>query len=355
MNRMVFLFVILYVTATTAMAQEGPADQLWELYKQGRFAEVVSQGTALINTGEGSAQVQLAVGRALTDQGSFAEGVIFLEGAVEADPDHTWVYAWAQVYLGNCHFQLGDRERARRAWIAARDAGATRNATRSAVGSLNGFGLAESFESWTRFTTDHFEFLFSDQLVNLDRTAFARRREEAYAAISAWFGGGPDRPILFVVWSDQEEATAVGMPLLGFSRPALNLVHCLARQTVGHEMTHVISYHALEPVVRTGLISEGTAVHFDQTGRDQLARAREALAVADGPTVAVAALWEDWSLLPVEVSYPLAGAWIERLITRGGKDRFLDFYRDQGLAHAQEVYGDDLEGWMREFDTDLRR
>jgi hypothetical protein len=347
------------VTAIAAAAQEGPADPLWELYRQGRFDEVVRQGKALLNTGTETAQVNLAVGRALADQGGCDEGIIYLERAVEMDPQRTWVYAWAQNYLGNCGWLAGDEDAARRGWTAARDANATRNATRQAAMNLVGLGLAEFYDSWTTFTTENFAFRFSDKLTDLDRTAYAREHEEAYARISAWFGGGPDDPIRFFVWADQEEATAAGMPALGFAKPEYDMVHCLAQQTVGHEMTHVISFHALEPAVRTGLINEGTAVHFDQTGRDQLDRARRALAAARTtageplPPVATAALWEDWSLLPQEVGYPLAGAWVRVLIEKGGKERFLEFYRDQTLAHARRVYGDDLQGWLEEFDAAL--
>jgi tetratricopeptide (TPR) repeat protein len=353
MLRIARITLILMIAASVT-AEQGPADPLWELYQAGRFDDVINRGKALINTGQGTAQVQLAVGRALTDTGSFAEAVLFLEGAVSGDPDRTWVYAWGQVYLGSCHWKLGDSERARRAWIAARDADATRNATRNAVGNLSAFGLAESFDDWQRFRTDHFHFLFSDRLTDLDRTDFARRREEAYAEISAWFGGGPAEPVLFVVWSDQAEADAAGMPTLGFARPDLNLIHALVNQTVGHEMTHIVSNAALEPTARTGLINEGTAVRFDQTGRDRMATARRALADAgDLPRVSLAALWEDWSLLPGEVTYPLAGAWVDRLIDKGGREHFLTFFTDQSLAHAREVYGDRLQGWMEDFEADL--
>ena len=350
----VLLLVCLLLSATASLAQQGPADELWKLYQQGRFEEVISQGKALINTGQATAQVQLAVGRSLTDTGGFAEAIVFLEGAVEGDRDHTWVYAWAQVYLGSCHRQLGDDQRARRAWISARDVAATRNATRSAVGNLNAFGLAERFDSWSRFTSDHFEFLFSDRLVDLDRPDFARRHEEAYWQISTWFGGGPTEPILFVVWAEQSEADEAGMPTLGFAKPELNLVHCLVEQTVGHEMTHVISYNALAPTVRTGLVNEGTAVHFDQSHRHRMETARAAVAAAEGvPVVTLAALWQDWSLLPGRASYPVAGAWIERLVEKGGKERFLKFFADQSLENARKVYGSDLEDWMRDFEADL--
>ena len=69
--------------------------------------------------------------------------------------------------------------------------------------------------------------------------------------------------------------------------------------------------------------------------------------------VSVAALWQDWSLLPGEISYPVGGAWIKVLIDKGGKEKFLEFYRDQRLPHAREVYGEDLQVWIADFDKAL--
>ncbi len=363
MKKTCALMILILALGTAALAQtDGPADGLWELYKQGDFDQVVQQGKALLTTGSETAQVNLAVGRALADQKKFAEAEIFLQRAAELDgEDRTWVYAWAQVYLGACRLKAGDDDGARRAWILARNCGATANATRNANNNLLAFTLDPMFDKWTTFTSDHFRFRFSDRLAGLDRAEYARRHEEAYAAISAWFGGGPDEPIRFNVWADQDEATSAGMPELGFARPELNLVHCLVAQTVGHEMTHVISAAALQPVQRVGLINEGIAVYHDRTGRDRLALARKAVAGAvsdEGaplPPVALRALWDDWSLLPGAVSYPLAGAWIERLVEKGGREKFLEFFTDQSREHARAVYGADLQGWIDGFEADLVR
>lgn len=353
--RAFILMAIVLASAATVSAQEGPADRLWELYKQGRFEDVVREGKVELTTGTSTAQVNLAVGRALVDLERYQEGLVYLETAARMDSDRTWVYAWAKNYVGAAYFNLDRMDQARAAWIAARDCAATRNATRNAVNNLNFLGLAERFDSWETFKSEHFTFHYSPRIENFDGVAYARSHEEAYEVISAWFGGGPDAPIMFFVWSGQEEATEAGMPVLGFARPELNLVHARVEQTVGHEMTHVIATRALEPQVQVGLINEGTAVYHDQTGRDQLAKARKALGDQENETVrvSVAALWEDWSLLPAEVSYPVGGAWVKVMIDRGGREKFLEFFRDQSLDHAREVYGTDLQSWLEEFETAL--
>jgi len=343
--------------AFPAGAQTVSADRLWGLYKEGRFEDVVREGKVELTTGTPTAQVSLAVGRALVDLEKFGEGLPYLEQAVRGDPAKTWIFAWAQCYLGTGQYRLGNFEKARAALIQARDCAATVNATRYAVNNLKVLGLAESYDDWKTFTTEHFAFYYSPNLADFDGTTFARRHEEAFAVISAWFGGGPTAPLRFFVWKDKDEAVAANMPPLGFARPELNIVHARVNQTVGHEMTHVISHHALHPEHVTGLINEGISVYHDQTGRDQLALARAAL--ADGPALPVkvelAALWEDWSLLPVAVSYPVGGAWVKVLIDKGGKETFLEFFRDQRLANSRQVYGSDLQGWMDEFTAALYR
>jgi tetratricopeptide (TPR) repeat protein len=354
MKRMVLVLAVLGA-AGAATGQEGPADRLWELYREGRFADVVREGQVELTTGTPTAQVNLAVGRALVDLERYEAGRVYLETAIRMDPDRTWVYAWGQVYLGLAQYRLDRPEQARTAWIAARDCAATANATRTAANNLKILGLAGFYDDWQEFTTPHFVFRFSPQLQEFDGVAYARRHEEAYEIISAWFGGGPVKKINFFVWSGQTEATTAGMPQLGFSRPEFHLVHARQDQTVGHEMTHVIAAHARQPAVVVGLINEGIAVYHDQTSRDQLALARAALAnaPADQVPVALGALWEDWSLLPVEISYPLAGAWVAVLLEKGGREKFFEFFHDQRLAHARQVYGADLQTWLDEFDAAL--
>lgn len=351
-----FLWVmVLMMGALAGRAQEGPADHLWDLYKQGRFEDVVREGKVEITTGTPTAQVQLAVGRSLVDLKRYQQGLVYLETAAMQDPAETWIYAWAKVYIGAAFYNLDRLDEAREAWIEARDCNATRNATRNATLNLLFLGLAEIYEDWETFNSEHFVFHFSPGLTDFDEVDYARRHEAAFETITAWFGGAPAEKIEFFVWTDNAESDAAGMPPLGFARPELNLVHATADQTVGHEMTHVIAVQALEPTVRVGLINEGTAVFHDQTGRDQFARAREALADSTAPDVevSVAALWEDWSLLPSEVSYPLAGAWVKVLVDQGGREKYLEFFTDQSLTHARQVYGDDLQVWMDEFDAAL--
>ncbi len=350
----IFLLTVLSTTLVFAQAN-GPADALWELYKEGNFAEVVVQGKLLINTDKETAQVNLAVGRSLVHLEKYDDSFVYLTKAVQLDSDKTWVYAWGQVYLGMANWKMGDYARAGQAFILARDCNATRNATRNATTYMTRLGLSESYANWQSFETDNFSFLFSDRLEDFDQVKFATRHEEAFLNISQWFGGQPDEKIRFLLYANQDEADEAGVGTLGFSKPTMFLTHARIGQTVGHEMTHNIAFHALNPQTMTGLINEGIAVHMDQTGRNQLKRARKARKDKGGESfnVSIPAIWKDWTLAPDEYSYPLAGAFVARLLEKGGKEKFFEFFTDQSYEHAQEIYGQDLNQWIREFEEDL--
>jgi len=356
MKTALLLFVLLTVAPLLhAQTDAGPADTLWDLYQQGAFEEVAKQGRALIATDNGTAQVNLAVGRALVDMQRYEEGLPYLLKAAEGDPDRTWVFAWAQVYISGCQYQAGNYDGARQALVSARNSSATKNVVNTARRNLVFLGFAEEYDEWLPFETEHFSFRFSPRLALFDRVEFAREHEAAYETISTWFGGGPDRKIRFFVWMDNAEAQAMGLPPLGFARPPYHLIHAYEKQTVGHEMTHIISDYAVASEFKCGLINEGTSIYHDQTGRDTLDRARTAMAAypAEAPAVSLAALWEDWSLLEDTYSYPVAGAWITWLIEKGGREKFLTFFPNQSLANARAVYGPDLSDWMTAFETAL--
>jgi tetratricopeptide (TPR) repeat protein len=348
------IFLLLSLVPDSLIAQDDTSAVLWELYQKGRYAEVIALSQSRLDDGETSPGVYLAMGRSLVDTQEYERSLPFLQSAVDGDTAETWIYAWGQVYLGNASYLLGDQGQARESWILARDCGATRNATGTAHQSLLLLGLAEVYEGWSEMETEHFDFRFSNRLSELDRAAYAERREAAYAKISDWFEGGPAKKIMYFIWADSEESIAAGVGPLGFARPHLHVIHSAANQTVGHEMTHIISYHARTPLQSNGLINEGTAVCFDQTGRDQLERARAIMADQENVLrVAVKAAWVDWTLMPEEHSYPVAGAFVSMLVDRGGREKFLEFFGDQSLAHAQAVYGDDLEQWITDFERKL--
>jgi hypothetical protein len=348
-NAALALLLLGTVCLAPAVGQDITAESLQTLYGNGEREGVVVQGLNYLAGHPGDRVVNHLVGRSLCDLERPAEGRPYLEEVV-ADPARDWCYAWSRAYLGHAALMRGDDEGAAAAWREVRDGKITRNVASMAAGSLCFFALDDGFADWQRLRTEHFIFAFSPGLSGQDQQAYATGHEAAYAELTAFFGGGPDEAIRYVVWGSADEARdSCGIKDLGFARPSVSTVHCLWPQTVGHELTHVISYQALAPTERTGLINEGLSVLFDLSGRDRLATARAAVQAAGLTELDLTAWWVDPAQVDQALLYPVAGAWLETLLDRGGKANFLELCRHQTLAKAREIYGDDLQLWLGEF------
>ena len=355
MKTMMIHLLLALLLLAPASAQEVPNQDLHSLYGDGRTDQALEQALVRLAGMPADRDLNLLVGRCLVDLGRAAEGKPYLQRVV-ADPQPDWRHAWSQFYLGHVAIQEGDDDRARALWIEVRDAKLTQNVARSAEGNLRGFALGEAFAGWSRLSTAHCRFAFSPTLADSDRQAFADEHEAAWGHLTGYFGGEPPAPVRYIVWGSVDEARSLaGIKSLGFARPEACLVHCRWDQTVGHELTHVVSFQALKPTARTALVNEGLAVCFDLTGRDRLAVARQAVAASGPDSLDLAVLWEQPPTTQENWFYPVAGAWIRMLLDRGGKEALLALCRDQSLANARAVYGDSLGVWMRDFAKVIRQ
>lgn len=341
-------FAVLLLVAP-AFAQEAPNRDLHELYGQGQKARALELARERLAASPGDRDLNLLVGRCLVDLGGGVAGRPYLQPVVDANLAD-WQHAWAQFYLGYIAVLEGNDELGRALWNEVREAKLTQNVARNADGHLSGFALAEAFADWRHLETAHCRFTFSPALADRDLQAFADEHEAAWKYLTGFFGGEPPWQVRYVVWSSKEEALRVaGIKDLGFARPEACLVHCRWDQTVGHELAHVVSYQALKPKSRTALINEGLAVSLDLTGRDRLATARQAVAAAGLDSLDLAALWENPPTDQEAWFYPVAGAWVQSLQERGGKDALFQLCREQTLANARVVYGESLGEWMDAF------
>jgi hypothetical protein len=293
----------------------------------------------------------------LFDLGRGEEARPYLKQLTESD-QRDWIYAWSLFYLGAIDIQAGNDTAAVRAWTEVRDGGWTKNVSRTAESNLRAFALDDAFANWSRQQTAHCRFTFSPMYADRDLRAFAQEHELAYIELTKFFGGETKMPLRYIVWNSVEEARDLcGIRSLGFANPKFCVVHCTWDQTLGHEMAHVISFHAVEPVARTRFINEGLAVCFDLSKRDRREVARAAVRKAGITTMHLPDLWQD-EATPIPdsleaVFYPVAGAWVQTLIDRGGRKKFLELCREQTLVGARRIYGEDLVDWMSDFITDL--
>ncbi len=59
--------------------------------------------------------------------------------------------------------------------------------------------------------------------------------------------------------------------------------------------------------------------------------------------------WINWGKYPQELSYPLSGLFVEELISRFGKEKFLAFFTDQTYENALKLYGSETDTMIQEF------
>jgi len=347
------------IAALAAAVMAAPLESVAELYWQERYAEARTVcDSLLIETPDDYALVHM-LGRILTDTHEYAEAVPHLEHCLSLRAP-AWARCWSNLYLGICALNAGDKVAALDYWSAVIKGPNTSNASSTVCLYLQSCLDSKVYADWVVRDAPHVEFRFSPAISDLDYDAYAAAHESAYAFIAAWCGADEVRPIRYFVWDSREDAKEASrnrdtcIPTPGFNRATVSLVHVRRDQTIGHETAHVLSLRTLKPARISGLISEGLAVFLDMTKRDRMDTARATLRGHEGP-VTIDALCRDWGTFPDTVSYPVAGAFVQMLVEKGGREKFLELFRDQTLARARAIYGADLDAWLDAFERDLNR
>ncbi len=263
--------------------------------------------------------------------------------------------AWVLVRSGEQQYAQGHYAQAREALEAAVKFNSPPGAIIRARQSHLGLGFADVYRDWTTVETEHFRFHFSPALSGIDRKDFAEKRERAFDVISNFFHPALPKKIDFFAWRQSEDATRLGLPTLGFARSEFCLIHSRANQTLGHEMTHIITHHGEHPVATHALINEGVAVYFDQTRGNRMQRAQRSVPAEKVTLPVIRRLWQSRDVRSGSVPYAVAGAWVERLHQKGGDVKLHQLIHDQTFVAAQKIYGPELNLWIEEFEKELAK
>jgi hypothetical protein len=210
----------------------------------------------------------------------------------------------------------------------------------------------EAMKGWTALETAHFRFHFPPVSVVGDQKAFAAEEEAALAKLLTFFGGTLPGKVDFFVWNNDEDGErALGHPL-AFAGPDGLAVYTSPDHSRGHELTHIVLWNVIKPVKQSTFIEEGTAVALDQSMHNLLASAQDAVRRTGARSISILALI-DLEDADGSVIYPVGGAFVERLIATGGRERFLDFLHEQTIEHARAVYGVEFDTLVATFENEL--
>ena len=209
------------------------------------------------------------------------------------------------------------------------------------------FAEAPPYDRWLTHSSRHFVFHYlPDTFVARDIAAIAEQHEQVFEANVGWLGVDYNGPIGFYFYPSAASLYRATARDSGFAINEASEVHALwvapdDHQSLGHEMTHVITYWALaEP--SEALLGEGIAVCLDHA--DPHPHARASALMESGRLVSLwDALGDDWFSHDASVIYPQSGSFVCWLAERYGTDSFSRVYgREDFPAALEEIYGFDL-------------
>jgi hypothetical protein len=211
------------------------------------------------------------------------------------------------------------------------------------TGSFDTLGI-----KWMTIERSNIIYYFQGTGVNA-ASIYTDLHEDAYDTLNSVFKAQIPQKLRFFVWTNWEQAEQLLGYSLGFAVPWECVCNVMANQTLGHEMTHVLSFWAdgILPTRHTKFINEGVAVAFDLSGRNRIDMAKEAV---KGKNIhSVAEVWADNSTAD-EILYPLGGAFVDFLFKKGQREKFDALLKYQTIEDAEYIYGkEQLDALIAEF------
>lgn len=338
----------------SAGAGAQPMDTITVLSRAGRLAEASAIARAAAAQAPDDPQANLRAGGILVRLAQYDTAVPYLE-RVRAMPNaDAWQNGWARIQLARARLGLGDSTSARGELTELMAMRLGRNTEAEAAALLSKIGGLPALADWTYVRTPHLRVHFPPNSRVPNRIAFGNRLEGAYRRLREFFGELPGVADVFV-WNNSVDAEPVMYRPLGFARPEYLLIHMRPEQTAGHELAHLFSVHSASTTRRTRFIDEGTSVAFNLAEGNRMREARAAMRMTGVREISVARLWDDREATPELLLYPVAGAFVERLINRRGKEAFMRLLQRQTMEEARIIYGDELDRIIQEFERELNR
>lgn len=346
-----FLFFIFLLAYTATQCQN--FSDIDNLFKQKKYNEAMAACNSYLKTDTTNAQVYDMIGRCYNALHQYTAAMPYFEKAIAMDNKATFVTGWAYCDMGLAHIKTGDTAMGRSELYKTVELGQTRNSVTTALNLLRKLSRGEDLTAdskdvdlntmpdWVVIEGAHIKYFFEDTVgISYLVQRFITKHEQAFDTLNAVFETHLPVKISFYIWLHEERAQRVlHCPALGFSTPENYTVNTRINQTIGHEMTHVLSYWAWGriPVSRSKFINEGVAVAFDLAGEDKIAKAKR---VVTGHNLSsVMDTWEDGDAASGDFVYPVGGAFLEFLYRNGPLDDFKQLIKEQTIPAAKRIYG----------------
>jgi tetratricopeptide (TPR) repeat protein len=310
-------------------------DDAYKLYENKQYREALNIATKFVRNGKTANSCALA-GRLYVDIGQYDSSVSYLKCAIEEDMDQTWLSAWSHAYLGKAYIAMNNKKNGIEELRNAVKLNKTKGSTAFAMQLLE---YVTDLPDWITVKKEHINYYFQDTARwSSGMQMFIAAHDAAYISINRAFKAQLPNTLSFYVWNDTALAYKILKHPLGFT----NMLQCVSNvtrnQTIGHEMTHTLSYWGwgMEPMNETRFISEGTAFAFDQTKGDRMLAAKAA-----AKKTRIKSVTELWKVDTANdaILYPVAGAFVAYLFKKSTPAQFKMLIKDQSIASAEKTYG----------------
>jgi tetratricopeptide (TPR) repeat protein len=338
--------VLLFLVSILPARSQVTLAELSTLYQQEQLDEVISRGTQALKATDEQPVINLLVGRAYTDKQQFQAALPFLSKSALAASSSADVKAWSQAYLGTCSYALQDYRQAQLAFETVVAAQATRNVTAYATKRLGMLRAQEVATTWSTVETAHFRFHFQQPASIGSTQAYAAAHEQAYEAINKFFQAVLPCKIEYYVWDDRLSARQLLGRDIGFTQAEFMTIHALKNQTKRHEITHLLLEYGLHPRGQSRLITEGVAVYFDQTARNRLAAARQAVGVSS--SVDVWKMWEQPQGYSDDQLYAVGGALLDYLAAHTSEAELKRLLQEQTPQLGHQLFSQQVAAFEQE-------
>lgn len=196
--------------------------------------------------------------------------------------------------------------------------------------------------TWGVVQATHIDYYFQTADNWTDEVGdYVNEHEKAFEKLDAIFKAQLPQKTRYYIWTDTALARRTFGHPLGFAIPEECLVNIRPQQTVGHEMTHVLSYWAggIRPSQYNRFVNEGVAVAFDLDAADKMDVAK--MAIKGQKITTVLDLWYGSDTVSESLLYPVAGAFMEYIYRQNEPGKFDSLIRYQSVPAAKYIYGGD--------------
>ena len=325
-------------------------EEAYAMLGRGQLDSSFTAANSIIKRGNSVPQSYEIAGRLLYRQGNFGEAIKYLEMVNTFPNAPLFSKAWAMHDLAVSYYSRGEYGKAKENLLHSLELKATKNVMSETSNSLLRLGLDNLYNTWTTKESEHFNFHFQDSTSVGNISAYIIRKENAFDSINNFFRSNLPKKIDYFIWKDATQAQIIFKRPLAFTAPNLCLTHTGLKNTVGHEITHSISFFAARPTKKTSLISEGVCVYFDLTKRDNMKQ----LKTINQPKYSIIDIWTAKIRVSDDIIYPLGGELVKRLIESFGREKFIKMLSDQSYENAKEVYGANLDVLIGNLENDIR-